>query len=423
MVGPEHPDFRTISDVRTLHLAACREVLVPVLRIAGAAGRVQWGTLATDGTNLQGQASRHTARRSGARRKEADRWREAMAALVTQAPQPDAAADAALGRRRGDEVPAELARRADRWATIEAAMRRLEARAKADAEAERPRRAAVDAARPRLGRRRRGKAPTPVDETPDDTAQTNCTAPEWPRLRTNNQGWESGGKAPARVDAASQSIVACDVTTEANDTQHAEPMARLTAAPLEPAGMALPPDATGAAPKMPATSDRGSDSAAAAAAVEPRGFEPSMATGRQRHHASAAEAMQPPATATARMAAQVRTPTGRALYARRTGIVEPVGGQIKAARGFRRFLWRGLDNIRGEGHLVCVTHNLLKLWRYTCAPSTVSSAAMAPYGPAMALGKVSCRLCTDQVHPKPTRFQRHGHSVRTDCLAHQGSTG
>jgi len=52
-------------------------------------------------------------------------------------------------------------------------------------------------------------------------------------------------------------------------------------------------------------------------------------------------------------------------------IVEPVFGQIKEARGFRRFLLRGLTKIRGEWCLVCLTHNLLKVWRYACAPCTV----------------------------------------------------
>ena len=72
------------------------------------------------------------------------------------------------------------------------------------------------------------------------------------------------------------------------------------------------------------------------------------------------------------MAAKVRTPAGRVLYARRKVIVEPVFGQIKEVRGFRRFLLRGLQKIRGEWSLVCLTHNLLKLWRYGCAPRTVS---------------------------------------------------
>ena len=106
-------------------------------------------------------------------------------------------------------------------------------------------------------------------------------------------------------------------------------------------------------------------------AVEQGGFEPYMATGRQRHHAPEPEVPEPPVTATDRMAAKVQTPEGCALYARRKVIVEPVFGQIKEARGFRRFLLRGLDNIRGEWRLVCLTHNLLKLWRYACAPITV----------------------------------------------------
>jgi len=93
-----------------------------------------------------------------------------------------------------------------------------------------------------------------------------------------------------------------------------------------------------------------------------------MATGRQKHHAPEAEASDVPATAKERMAAKVRTPDGKALYARRKVIVEPVFGQIKEVRGFRRFLLRGLAKIRGEWRLVCLTHNLLKLWRYGCAP-------------------------------------------------------
>ncbi len=69
------------------------------------------------------------------------------------------------------------------------------------------------------------------------------------------------------------------------------------------------------------------------------------------------------------MAAQVRTPEGKALDARRKVIVEPVFGQIKEARGFRRFLLRGVQKIRGEWRLVCLGHNLLTLWRYGSAQS------------------------------------------------------
>jgi len=371
IVGEDRPDFRTISDFRKLHLAAFCDVFVQVLRIASEAGLVKLGNVSTDGTKLQGSASRHKAMSYGYMKKEVERLREDIEALVTQAYQQDAEDDAALGSRRGDELPAELARRDDRLATIEAAMQRLEARAKAEAEAERQRRAEAEAERQRTGTKRRGRAPKAVDEVPDDKAQLSFTDPELGIMQTNNKGWDYCGNAQASVDGAYQIIVACDVTAEANDKQQAEPMAQLTVTQLEQAGIAIPKDATGAAQKIPATYDSGYYSEAAAVAVEQWGFDPYMATGRQRHHVPETESVETPTTAKERMAAKVRTPEGRAVYARRKVIVEPVFGQIKEARGFRRFLLRGLAKIRGEWRLVCLTHNLLKIWRYGWAPSAV----------------------------------------------------
>jgi hypothetical protein len=63
----------------------------------------------------------------------------------------------------------------------------------------------------------------------------------------------------------------------------------------------------------------------------------------------------------------MKTEKGRELYARRKVIVEPVFGQIKEARGFRQFSLRGLEKVNGEWRLVCLTHNLLKIWRRRCA--------------------------------------------------------
>jgi hypothetical protein len=300
-----------------------------------------------------------------------ERVREEIEALVTQAYHQDTEDDAALGSRRGDALPAAWARRDDRLATREAAMQRLEARAKAEAEAERQRRVDAEAERQRTGTKRRGRAPKEVDETPDEKAQMRFTDPELPSMQSSNKGWDYCGHAQGSVDEAYQIIVACDVTVEANDKQQAAPMAQLTVARLEQAGLERPTDAAGVVQKIPGTYDSGYDSEAAAKAVEQMGFDPSMATGRQRHHVLETEEAEAPTTAKARMAAKVRTPEGRALYARRTVIVAPVFGHIKEARGFRRFLLRGLAKIRGEWCLVCLTHNLLKIWRSTCAPLTV----------------------------------------------------
>jgi transposase len=371
IVGQERPDFRPISDFRTLHLEACKDVFVQVVRLAGEAGLVQLGNVSTDGTNIQGNASRHKAMSYGYRKKAVERVREDIAALVTQAYQQDEAEDAAWGSRRGDALPAALARREDRLARIEAAMRRWEAQAKAEADAERKRRADAEAARQRTGKTRRGKAPQPVEDTPDDKAQSTLTDPELHIMRTNNKGWEYCGNAQARVDGACQIIVACDVTDASNDKQQAEPVAQATLANLAQAGMKRRQDELGLTQAIPATLDNGYDSEAAVEAWEPWGFDPYIATGRQQHHVPQAEAPEMPSTVQERMAAKVRTPEGKALYARRKVIVEPVFGQIKEARGFRRFLLRGLENIRGEWCLVCLTHNLLKIWRYGCVLSAV----------------------------------------------------
>src|SRR5215475_3613204 len=281
IVGQERPDFRTISDFRTQHLEAFKDVFVQVVRLAAEAGLVKLGNVSTDGTKIQGNASRHKAMSYGYMKKEVERLREDIEALVTQASQQDEADDAALGSRRGDELPAELARREDRLARIEAAMRRLEAQAKADAEAERQRRADAEAERQRTGKQRRGKAPPPVEERPNDKAQSNFTDPELHSMRTNNKGWDYCGNAQASVDGACQIILACDVTAASHDKQQAEPLAQATCATLIQAGLERPKDVSGAAQAIPATLDNGYYSEAAVVALETLGCDPYIATGRQ----------------------------------------------------------------------------------------------------------------------------------------------
>ncbi len=368
IVGTERPDFRTISLFRKTHLDAFADVFVQVLRLAQAAGLVRLGTIAVDGTKMQGNASRHKAMSYGYMTKEVGRLRAEIDALLKQAEDVDAADEAVLGTRRGDELPEELRRRQDRLAVIEAAMKRLEAEAKATADTERRRRAEEDAERQQAGTKRRGREPGPIVETPAEKAQTNFTDPELSIMKTANKGWEYCGNAQASVDGACQIILACDVTDQCNDKQQAAPMAAATRDELDAAGIAPAADEAGPRPLIPAALDTGYFSEAAVGALEGQGFDPYIATERQRHHAATtattASAASSSATAKERMRAKLGTESGRALYARRKTIVEPVFGQIKEARGFRRFLLRGLAKIRGEWRLVCLTHNLLKIWRY-----------------------------------------------------------
>lgn len=371
IVGDDRPDFRTISDFRKLHLAAFADVFTQVLRLARAAGLVQLGTLTTDGTKVVGNASRHKAMSYAYMTKEVARLRAEIDALLRQAQDQDSAEDAVLGSRRGDELPAELQRREERLATILAAKQRLEEQARAAAAAERRRRDEAEVERQRAGQKRRGREPGPIDEAPDGKAQMSFTDPELKIMKVNNKGWDYCGNAQVVVDDACQIIVACDVSAASNDKEQAVPMARAALAELQRAGLARPTNAAGQAVAIPNLTDSGYYSEKAARELAALGLDPYMATERQRHAPgpAAATAAAVPPTAKGAMAAKLRTGVGRALYALRKVLAEPVFGQIKGARGFRRFLLRGLAKVRGEWRLLCLTHNLLKLWRYGCAPA------------------------------------------------------
>ena len=89
-----------------------------------------------------------------------------------------------------------------------------------------------------------------------------------------------------------------------------------------------------------------------------------VATGKQKHGQRKPACKRGPlprgAGRVERMARKLETKVGAAVYATRKWIVEPVFGQIKKARGFRQFLLRGIEKVRGEWALICMTHNLLK---------------------------------------------------------------
>ena len=94
--------------------------------------------------------------------------------------------------------------------------------------------------------------------------------------------------------------------------------------------------------------------------------DPYLATQRLKHHEKAWCAPDGPlpedATPKERMARKLRTKHGRERYAKRKGMVEPIFGPIKQVRGFRPFLLRGLEKMHGQWRLICLTHNLKKLF-------------------------------------------------------------
>lgn len=374
IVGKQRPDFRTISDFRKIHSQHMEGLFREVLRLAGELGMVKLGNLALDGTKARANASRHKAMSYGYMEKELQRLRDEVAALMQQAEQTDAEQDAALGSRRGDELPEELKRREDRIAAIEAAMKRLEGEAQQAADAKRRDREQAQAEREEQGTKPRGRQPKEIDDRPADKAQTNFTDPEAKIMKTSNKGFDYCFNGQIVVDEEHQIIVTAEVTSQANDKQQAVPLAQATLENLAAAGIELPkisdePDAP--AKPIPLSADNGYFSEDNVTGLESLPFDPHLATGREKHHTPKpplAEG-QPAAEATVkqRMAHKLRTPAGRQCYAKRKQIVEPVFGQMKHARGFRQFLLRGLQKVGAEWKLLCLTHNLLKIWRYQYA--------------------------------------------------------
>jgi transposase len=371
IVGTDRPDFRTISDFRKIHLAALRPLFLEVLRLAGELGMVKLGNLSTDGTKMGANASRHKAMSYGYMDQEIERLKAQIEQLLQEAEQLDAEHDAALGSRRGDELPAELKRREDRLAKIREAKARLEAEAAARADEEQRRRDQAQAQREADGRKRRGKQPAPIDPSPEAKAQTNFTDPEAKIMKQSNKGFDYSYNAQAVVDGAHQIIVAADVTCATNDKQQAVPMAQAALNNLDAAGIKRPTASDRTPIPIPNTADTGYFSAEAVAGLEQLGLDPYVAVERQKHHAAAVTSEtaepSPEASVKEKMQSKLRTAPGKALYAARKQIVEPVFGQIKFARGIRQFLLRGLEKVSAEWQLIGLTHNLLKIWRHTCA--------------------------------------------------------
>jgi transposase len=350
IVGDDIPDFRTISDFRKTHQDRLETLFVEVLKLCAAAGLAKVGTIALDGTKIKANASRHKAMSYDRMPQEEARLKQEIATILAEAESADATEDAAHGPgRRGDELPQELARRQSRLAKIQEAKALLEERARVEA--------AEEAAR----RQEEGKTPptvAPADAVPEAKAQINFTDPESRIMKVSNKGWDQCGNAQA-VANEHQIILAADVTPQANDKRQVVPMMDQTRANLDAAGVK---QAIGAA-----ALDAGYFSEANTQALESRGIDGYMATERLKHHEEIPQAPRGriPAglSAKQRMARKLRTKKGRAVYAKRKGIIEPIFGQLKQVLGFRQFSMRGLASMRGEWRLMCTVHNLLKLWR------------------------------------------------------------
>jgi len=198
----------------------------------------------------------------------------------------------------------------------------------------------------------RNHPPMTKTGTPQPRAQRNFTDPD-SRIMMRDGSYLQAYNAQIAVDEGHQIIVAAAVSNQGTDAEYFEPMLNRVV------------DNCNAVPAC-TTADSGYFSAANVWAAEHMGTEPFISVGKHRNDGSQTtvpalpQHQTPPRKA---MRARLETAAGRAAYARRKATVEPVFGQIRACRGFRQFSFRGLLKNRCEWLLVCLTHNMLKLFR------------------------------------------------------------
>jgi transposase len=357
----DHPDHDTIATFRRRFLPQVETLFVQVLLLAREMGLLKLGTVGLDGTKLHANASRHSALSYDHAGKLEAQLKAEVAALMAKAEAADQA-----DVPDGMSIPDELARREERLRKLAEARGKIEARARerfkreqAEHEARLAQRAAKAAAK---GKKPAGREPKPPVDAPQPTDQVNLTDEASRIMPVAGGGFEQGYNAQAVVAAGSLLVVATDVTQAPNDKQQLVPMLG------ELAGL---PAELGKAQTLLA--DNGYFSEANVQACVAGAIEPLIALGREAHHPNLdqrfAAAPPPPENPTPvqAMAHRLQTPQGRALYALRKQTPEPVFGIIKSVLGFRQFLLRGLDAVRGEWRLVTMAWNLKRMFALRAA--------------------------------------------------------
>jgi transposase len=363
------PDHTTVARFRQRHEAALGELFSDVLALCAEAGLVEVGVIAIDGTKVHANASQHATRD----------YEQIAREILEEAGRVDAEEDEQFGERRGDELPPQLATAQGRRGWLREAKRRLddkrakEARpiarsrperlqeskrrleeehrvecgANADYEAYRARGVMKDG-------RRFGRPPTPYQPPATPAGRVNVTDPDSRNVKTP-RGYMQGYNAQA-VTTEQQFVIAAEVTVDSPDFGHLEPMVTAARSELEASGIEDTPEVVVAdagywhQAQMEAIVNRGIQVLVPPDAGKRKGARPGWDGG-----------------AYAFMRRVLATDTGKALYRKRQGMIEPVFAHTKFNRRIDRFQRRGRSACRSEWRLITATHNLIKLHSHQIA--------------------------------------------------------
>ena len=370
LAADQHPDHDTIASFRQQHLESLGKLFVQALRLCQRAGLVKLGHVAIDGTKLEANASSHKSMSYSQLSEQEQYWKQKVDELLQRAGEVDTEEDRRWGTGQpADALPEELRHAQSRLKRLEEAKRELEQEARQKLEqtqrewtsrgkqgrprkGEEPRRSAKEYRKQRKRYyRARSNAACPK------RAQ-NLTDPDSRRMHDNGRDCiVQGYNAQLAVDAEAQVIVVTEVTQEVLDRGQLLAMMESTV------------HNAGGHPEV-VTADAGYwDTETVQKAIHTGAQVLVSPDGSAAWKASRPKQMVNNPLAQ-RMRAELATEAGRAIYRLRQAIVEPVIAYIKDVRGFRRFALRTLCRVRAEWRIICMTHNLLKLFRHHQRPVT-----------------------------------------------------
>jgi transposase len=355
LAAGSHPDHDTLATFRRRFLDELSGVFLQVLELAREMKLLKLGTVSLDGTKIHANASRHSALSHGHIEQFEVQLKAEVQDLLEQAEKADQA-----DLPDGINLPEELKRRQDRLAAMEQAKTKIEARARERFEREQAeyqeKLAKREARAAETGRKSGGKPPKPPEAGPRPEDQINLTDEDSRIMKVAGGGFEQCYNAQAAVAAESMLVVATGLTQAGNDKEQVKPMLQV---------IATLPVTLGKVTDLLA--DTGYCSKSNLAACEEARIEPYIAVAREDHHPGWRERFAEPeplaadATPMEKMAHKLKTRSGRKVYALRKQTVEPVFGIIKSVMGFRQFLLRGLQKVKGEWTLACLAWNLKRM--------------------------------------------------------------
>ena len=385
--GNQHPDHDTISDFRRDNLKAFSNLFLKVLELAKKLKLISLGHVALDGTKIKANASKHKAMSYDRMVKKEIELKEKITSLLKEAESTDSKEDKLYGKGKNLlTLPEELKYHKERLEKIREAKAALEKEALIKNEKnENDKRNKRNGTNGTNGVNERCENDKNIKRSrnnnnsssssnnnnnngninriseskndinkesilPEPTDQINFTDPESKiMLDSGNKMFIQGYNAQAAVDSDNQIILAAEVTRETNDKLQIKPMISRVKKNIKKY------------PKV-VTADTGYYSETNVSWLEKKHIDPYIATGRLKH--------DDPFSLKCKdndrkdlMTLKLRTEKGKEIYSRRKTIVEPVFGQIKGSRNYRQFLLRGINNVSSEWKLICLTHNLTKIFR------------------------------------------------------------